>query len=129
MPFARNEWQKEYRIKNKNVHTKVYEKSIKGFLVRSYRNMQSRVDGVQIQKHHLYKDKELMPREDFYGFAMGSAEFYELFGKYKESGWSRKLCPSPDRKDSKLGYAIDNLEWVTMSENSRRGTMNRWSKA
>ena len=32
---------------------KKYEKTKKGFLMRLYRNMQSRVQGVQKKKHHL----------------------------------------------------------------------------
>jgi hypothetical protein len=30
----------------------------------------------------------------------------------------RKKTPSPDRVDSKIRYVIDNIRWVTHSENS-----------
>lgn len=120
--------QRESRKLNGNAHTKKYEKTVKGFLMRAYRNMKSRVEGVQWKKAHLYEGKELLSREEFYQFALSSPEFYELFGNYKQSGFERKLAPSADRMDSSKGYEINNMEWVTMSENSRRGTVNRWSQ-
>jgi hypothetical protein len=43
-----------------------YEKTKKGFLMRKYRNMQSRVTGIQKKKAHLYKDLYLLPREQYY---------------------------------------------------------------
>lgn len=124
----RNERQREYRRKNNDIHTKRYEKTINGFLMRLYRNMESRIKGVQRAKHHLYADKELLDRESFYLWAKGSPEFYELFGNYKQNGYERKLAPSVDRMDSEKGYSLDNMEWVTMSENSRRGSLNRHGK-
>ena len=70
-----NTRQREYRLKNSNKNTIKYEKTIKGFLVRLYRNMQSRIDGVQKRKHYLYKGKELLSREDFYSWALNNKKF------------------------------------------------------
>lgn len=103
---------------------KRYEKTKKGFLVRLYRNMQSRIEGVQKQKHHLYEGLSLLPRETFYEWALNSPEFHKLFDEYKSQGYPRKLAPSVDRVNSSLGYFISNMEWVTHSENSRRGTIS-----
>jgi hypothetical protein len=89
--------------------------------MRMYRNMQSRITGVQRKKHHLYAGKELLPREDFYAWADSSPEFHTLFAAYEASDFDRKLAPSADRKDSAIGYRIENMEWVTHVENSRRG--------
>lgn len=36
-----------------------------------------------------------------------------------------KLAPTVDRKDPSKGYEIENMEWVTHSENSSRGAINR----
>ena len=102
-----------------------YEKTKKGFLMRLYRNMKSRVEGVQWQKAHLYKGMVLIDKETFYLWAINSNEFHGLFKIYEDSGHSRKLAPSVDRIDSSIGYEIDNMEWVTMSENSRRGSLSR----
>lgn len=98
-----------------------YEKTKAGFLMRAYRNMKSRITGVQKRKHHLYVGKTLLDKADFYLWAQESAEFHRLFAAYEASGYDRKLAPSPDRLDSSRGYEAANLEWVTHSENSRRG--------
>lgn len=111
---------RERRKRTKNAATKRYEKTKSGFLMRLYRNMESRISGVQSQKHHLYRDKELLDREDFYKWAMASPSFHELFFSWEESDYERKLTPSVDRKNPSLGYSIPNMEWVTHSENSSR---------
>jgi 23S rRNA A1618 N6-methylase RlmF len=124
----RLEWQRGYRKRTGNQSTNKYEKSKKGFVMRLYRNMKSRVNGVQKLKYHLYEGKALIEKDEFYTWVLSNPKFHELFDKYVESGFNRKLSPSVDRVDSEKGYEIGNLEMVTMSENSRRGTLNRWRK-
>lgn len=106
-----------------------YEKTKNGFLMRLYRNMKSRIEGVQWQKHHLYAGKYLLPRDEFYEWALASPKFHELFAAYEASGYERRLAPSADRVDSALGYETDNLEWTTHSENSRRGCHSKHRQA
>lgn len=96
--------------------------------MRKYRNMQSRVTGVQKQKHHLYDGKYLLPREEFYDWALNHEGFWKLYGNWVQAGYPRKLCPSVDRVDSDRGYQLDNMEWVTHSENSRRGANSQKRK-
>lgn len=117
--------QRERRKLGNNWDCAKYEKTLNGFLMRMYRNMQSRVEGVQKAKAHLYAGKELLPREDFYAFAKNSVEFAELFKEYEDSGYDRKLAPTVDRVDSSIGYVLSNMEWVTHSENSRRGSLSQ----
>lgn len=106
-------------------YDKRYEKTANGFLMRLYRNMKSRITGVQKLKFHLYKDKVLLDKQDFYIWAKGSRSFHLLFKQYVASNYDRKLAPSVDRIDSSKGYSINNMEWVTHSENSRRGSMSK----
>lgn len=120
-----NAYQRDLRRRTNNQATKRYEKTPKGFLMRMYRNMQSRIEGVQWMKKHLYEGKELLSREDFYNWAEGSEKFLELYYQYKFSDYDRKLAPSVDRIDSSRGYTLDNMEWVTHSENSRRGSISK----
>ncbi len=91
--------------------------------------MKSRVTGVQRQKLHLYIGKPLMSKEDFYSFAKESVMFWFLFSAWARSGYDRALTPSPDRLDSDGGYTVDNIEWVTHTENSRRASVGRWRAA
>lgn len=121
-----NAKQRASRAKNGNAATKKYEKTKKGFLMRLYRNIQSRVTGVQRAKYHLYSHiTDVIGREDFYAWAMSSPEFHSLFASWEKDGYGRRLTPSVDRVDSKGGYAISNMEWVTHSENSRRSSRTR----
>ena len=117
----RLEYQRNRRKINGNLDTKKYEKTENGFLMRMYRNMKSRVTGVQSKKAHLYQGKELLPKEEFYEWAKHSPMFMVLFEQYKNNGYLMKDAPTVDRKDSSRGYVLDNMEWVTHSVNSQRG--------
>ena len=121
----RNKTQREKRKRTGNWDYKKYEKTKNGFLMRLYQNMLSRVSGIQKAKYHLYAGCTLLPRVDFYSWAKSSEDFLRLFREWEWSGYDRKLTPSVDRIDSTYGYQLDNMEWVTHSENSRRGSMNR----
>ena len=90
--------------------------------MRVYRNMKSRVTGVQKKKYHLYKDKEILPKDVFYSWSLSSSKFNNLFYDWELSGYDRKITPSIDRIDSKNGYTLDNIRWITFSENCRLGT-------
>lgn len=119
------EKQREYRKATGNANTKKYERTKKGKLMRNYRNMESRVKGVQWRKAHLYEGKELLSRDEFYEWAINQPVFHLLFDAWVKSDYDRKLSPSVDRIDSGRGYTVDNMEWVTHSENSRRGSLSR----
>ena len=116
--------QRVRRKENNNLDTRRYEKTKKGFLMRLYRNMQSRITGVQSLKAHLYVGKSLLPRSEFYEWAIDSPEFHELFDEWTNNNYDRKLTPSVDRVNSSIGYELNNMEWVTHSENSRRGAVS-----
>jgi len=102
-----------------------YEKTPKGFLMRKYRNMQSRILGIQKLKAHLYEGKTLLDRKEFYEWAFASKEFWRLYTEWVKNEYNRKLTPTVDRLDSSKGYFLENMEWVTHSENSRRGSISR----
>lgn len=120
--------QREYRARTGNAVTAKYERTRKGKLMRLYRNMQSRITGIQWRKKHLYEGKELLSRDDFYDWAIDHPEYNRLYDEWVASEYDRKLSPSVDRVDSTKGYRLDNMEWVTHSENSRRGTYSRYNK-
>jgi hypothetical protein len=117
--------QRERRELSNNANTKRYEKTKKGKLMRMYRNMLSRIDGVQKKKAHLYAGKQILTRDEFYEWALSSRRFHELFNAWEKSNYDRRLSPSVDRVNSSLGYTVENMEWVTHSENSRRGALSQ----
>lgn len=113
--------QREYRSRTNNVATNKYEKTINGFLMRKYRNMESRIKGIQKVKYHLYRDLPILDRKTFYEWAKSSNQFYILYNDWVAHNFERKLTPSVDRINPLKGYELSNMEWVTHSENSRRG--------
>jgi hypothetical protein len=120
--------QRLLRHSNNNLNTYNYEKTINGFLMRLYRNMNSRINGIQKKKFHLYKGKELLDKTLFYNWSKDNTIFLKLFEEWEKSNYKRKLTPSVDRIDSSKGYFLENMEWVTHSENSRRGTLSKLNK-
>jgi len=119
------EKQRIYRNKTNNVSTKKYEKTKKGFLMRMYRNMTSRVLGIQYKKKHLYAGKEIIDKDCFYEFALNNDNFNKLFSDWELSEYNRKLTPSIDRIDSRYGYVFGNMQFITHSENSKKGSLNK----
>lgn len=120
-----NARQRERRARQGNSVTKKYEKTPKGKIMRSYRNMQSRVEGIQHLKAHLYQGKTLLSRDEFYEWSMFDPDFCTLYVAWQESGYDRKLSPSVDRIDSTKGYVMGNIRWLTHSENSRLGSLSQ----
>lgn len=110
--------QKAYREGTQNSDCKKYEKTPNGFLMRAYRNMKSRVTGVQWKKAHLYEGLSILPKEEFYVWAKGNPDFWRLYRTWVLTGYNRKLSPSVNRVDPDRGYEIDNIEWLTHSVNS-----------
>lgn len=119
---------REYRLKTNDKCTKKYEKTLKGYLMRSYRNMQSRVTGVQSLKSHLYSGLYILDRNTFYDWSLNNESYNLLFNDYINNGCPMKLAPSVDRIDTTKGYEIGNIRWITHSENSRLGAINRNKK-
>lgn len=78
--------------------------------------------GIQKLKAHLYKGKYLLPRKEFYQWAINQDTFHKLWSVWVNSKYDRKLCPTVDRVDPKKGYELSNMEWITHSENSRRSS-------
>lgn len=117
--------QREYRRATGNAATRKYERTKEGKLMRTYRNMLSRVLGILKKKRHLYEGKDILPRAEFYAWAMASEEFHRLYEGWVASGYRCGASPSVDRVDPSLGYVMGNMEWVTHSENSRRSSIKR----
>lgn len=111
------------RLSNSNKWTKKYEKTKKGFLMRVYRNMLSRTKG--LVKPQIYKGLEILSKEEFYEWTLTNTNFNDLFSTWEQESYNKKLTPSINRIDSSRGYSLDNIEWITHSENSRLGAESR----
>ena len=117
--------QRESRKANGNAHTKKYERTKNGKLMRTYRNMYTRVSGILKTKAHLYEGLSILSKEDFYEWSLSDGTFNTLFDDWVSSGYGMKLSPSIDRQDASIGYEIGNIRWLTHSENSRLGALSK----
>lgn len=124
----KNKHQREQRALNGNSHTKKYEKTPKGFLVRTYRNMLSRINRVTKNKNHLYLGLDILDKETFYLWSLSTFDFKYLFSKWEQNGYKRTETPSIDIIDSNKGYILGNIQWITFSENCKRGVNSRFKK-
>ena len=122
------EQQKLYRAKTNNESTKRYEKTKKGFAMRLYRNMKSRISGVQKKNLERYIGKEILEKQVFYKWILSNSDFDLLFNQYEASGYQRKFAPSVDRIDPNFGYSINNIQIITMSENSGKDAKKKIAK-
>ena len=94
--------------------------------MQTYRNMLSRVTGKLIKKSHIYEGLDILSKQEFYQWSLNeTSDFHKLFEDYVSSGFNMKLAPSIDRIDSKEGYIMGNIRWITHSLNSSLGSKNR----
>ena len=115
--------QRIHRKNTNNFDNKRYEKSPKGFLMRTYRNMQSRVEGIQKREAKFYMGLPILSREDFYTWSLSTdSDFHGLHTRWTEANYDRRLSPSIDRIDVTLGYVLENMQWITHSANSGKLT-------
>ena len=126
--LRKNRQQQGYKWQGGGVHrTKSRDRTVNGFLIKLYRNMRNRINMDPNDRHaHMYEGLEILPKEEFFEFALNSDEFLHLFSEWEQSGYQQVFTPSPDRLDGDIGYLQSNIEWVTHSENSRRGALSRW---
>ena len=85
------------------------------FLKSAWQNARTR-----IRIYEAYKGIGLMELYDFIEFGMNSAAFHNLWDNWVDSGWDRKFTPSPDRIHADGDYSVENIQWVTNSENCKK---------
>lgn len=112
----RNLW----RIKTNKEGDRKYNKTPKGYLVRTYRNMKSRVSGVYKRSMWIYYGKEILDKNVFYDWSLNDKEFNRLYEEWVKCNYDTKLSPSVDRIDPDGGYTLENIRWLTQSENSKK---------
>jgi hypothetical protein len=105
-------------------YSRRYRKTKRGYLSKTYTNMDSRVKGRN--KPWLYKGLPICDRVDFIEWSTDDRMFNSLFDEWERSGYELKLAPSIDRLDPNGGYTFGNMGWITQSENSQRGSFSRW---
>lgn len=107
---------------------KHYRKTKYAFISKCYKNMKQRVTGIQKTRNHIYYGLDLLDREKFIKWTLNNKDFHNLFAEWEKLGYDRSQTPSIDRKDNSLGYLLNNIRWITNSENSRLGAVSEKRK-
>lgn len=90
------------------------------FLLKLHTNIKHRVNNPSDpKKRKHYKGLYLMCKYVFMQYETDPT-FVSLYETWIESGKQRRLVPTLDRLNPNLGYSLDNVEWVTLSVNSKR---------
>lgn len=102
---------------NRPRDSKRYRESIKRLLQNRYLTMSQRASGKFCKRGST--GKEIVSKDDFFKWSSSQMnQIMKLHKSWKESGFNRNLAPSIDRIDSKKGYTIGNMQWITCHENT-----------
>jgi hypothetical protein len=80
--------------------------------------MKSRTEGKNTKSPHLYKGLPILPKDVFISWAKNHPDFLKLYKRWKTCDFDLKLTPTVNRMNSSKGYTLDNIEWMTHSQNS-----------
>lgn len=104
-----------------------WSRSLEVKVSNTYKGMYKRVTGKGLERiNHLYEGLPILPREEFIEWSLKDNDLKRLYEDWVASDYEPKLVPSIDRIDSTKGYTLDNMRWITHSENCRLGAISRW---
>ena len=123
--------QRFYRIKNIGRVNRWNEKSYlkrrenkREFLKFSYQRIKDRVS--DHKKYPTYRDRNLsFTVDEFFLFAVGNKNFLKLHDKYVKNNFDFNFTPTVDRIDNNLGYDINNIQFLTRSQNMKKDVAKR----
>ena len=116
-----------YYYKNKEAcidGVRSYQRTFEGFIRAMHSGMKRRIGG-NCSAPHLYRGKFLPDRSDFLSFARSNKSLRRLHDAWKREGYVQSLTPTPHRKDSKLGYELYNVQFMTFGDNMREASKLR----
>lgn len=79
---------------------------------------------IRVKKGHLGKREGLLSKHDFIRWCNENENlkrFRELQRLYINSNYDNKKKPTIDRIRNSVGYTLDNIQWMTWSDNARKG--------
>jgi ribosomal protein S27E len=101
---------------------KGYSCTVRAFMVRMYSRMRSRCRRTGGRKRdRSYRGLPVLKRDLFYEMALSSPSLKALVEQYIAAGRPIRLAPSIDRIDPTKGYLPDNIQFLTMIDNARKG--------
>lgn len=98
--------------------THQHNATITSFLNKVYNDMKARVNGkTKKSDAKYYVGKPILSKDAFTNWARNHPDFLKLYKQYFMSRFDKKLAPSVNRMDSNMGYTLNNMEWVSFSQN------------
>lgn len=94
---------------------RAYRQTPKGFLVRRWVKMRRR-----LSNEYANRNLKLLTSKEFHQWAMKDTTFIEMYLTWKDAGMPLHLTPTVDRIDNRLGYVIENMQWLTFLDNTRK---------
>lgn len=90
---------------------------------KRYAHMLARQRGVASHQSNGAKGKDICTREEFITWCKDFDNlnvFLALYFEWAHNGFNRWDSPSIDRMDPKKGYTLDNLQWLSFSDNCEK---------
>lgn len=96
-----------------------YRRTPSGYVRVTYASMRGRVRGTATRKRtaYIYLNLPICSKQEFVQWSLDNAQFHRLHRNWVLSNYNNKLSPSINRIDPRGGYTINNVEWLTMSQN------------
>jgi hypothetical protein len=63
---------------------------------------------------------DIISIEDFLSFSIENIQYKKLHEEWVKSDYKYKLTPSIDRINCKMGYIINNIQFLTVSDNCKK---------
>lgn len=97
------------------------------YISRKYNYMRDRVtDPKRSEGGRHYYNLPICSRQEFFQFANSNPKFSRLFKTYKRSRGNRAKAPSVDRIDIYKGYTLNNIQFLTLSDNVLKVHSDKW---
>lgn len=116
---------KQNLLKNKDYYRKYdlkrYRYNLKRLKDHKYRGIVGRCNGGHSGRKYKVEGMSYLTREEYDSWWTNNIlDFLECFKVWELSGFRNKFAPSIDRIDNSKGYTPENMQWLLLTDNSRK---------
>lgn len=95
-------------------------KDIRRIYSHRYNQIRARVGGFASRRYKV-EGTEMLTREEFDKWCEENQHIFDrLYSVWEENNFSRTFAPSIDRVDSNGGYTLNNMQWLSFSDNAAK---------